>query len=140
MKLAWLKRVPPALALIAVFLGQVIVSGLTTTWLIVKPGRRPTPGLMRIPYAGIDPTGAALLGGLITLTPGTTTLDIDLERRELLVHLLDASNPELAAREIHLRFERPMRRIFPMPPMRPMPPMPPAPPAPASTPGPEAPR
>ncbi|MBX3247310.1 MAG: Na+/H+ antiporter subunit E [Myxococcales bacterium] len=106
-------RVVTALALLVVFLGQVVSSGLLTAWLIVRPGHRPQPGLVRIPFSGLSPTGAAMLGSMITLTPGTTTIDIDLERGEMLLHLLDASAPETAATEIHRRFELPMRRIFP---------------------------
>lgn len=106
-------RIVTALGLLAVFLGQVVMSGLTTAWLIVRPGRRPLPGLARVTFSGLDPVGAAMLGSMITLTPGTTTIDIDLERGEMLLHLLDASDPARAAREIRRRFEVPMRRIFP---------------------------
>jgi multisubunit Na+/H+ antiporter MnhE subunit len=63
-------------------------------------------------FSGLDETGAALLGSLITLTPGTTTLDVDMERRELLLHLLDGSDPEGAVRSIHAELERPLQRIF----------------------------
>lgn len=102
-----------ALALLAVFVAELVVSGLATAWLIVRPGPAPEAGLMRIGYADLDEQGAAVLGALITLTPGTTTLDIDLERRELLLHLLDASDRQAAAASIHRRFERPLRRLFP---------------------------
>jgi len=102
-----------ALSLILVFLTQVLISGLITAWLIIRPGPRPTPGLFRVTFAELDPTGAALLGSLITLTPGTTTIDIDIEKNELLLHLLDASEPERTARDIHRRFELPLRRLFP---------------------------
>lgn len=110
-----MSRLLAAISLFAVFLGQIVISGFVTAWIILRPGQRPVPGLIRVPFSGIDPTGAAILGGLITLTPGTTTLDIDLTRGELLLHLLDARDPEAIAQEIHTRFERPLRRIFPAP-------------------------
>jgi multisubunit Na+/H+ antiporter MnhE subunit len=108
-----MRRLVVALRLSAVFLGQVVASGLATAWLIVRPGRRPRPGLVRVPFSGLDPVGAACLGALITLTPGTTTIDVDLEAGEMLLHLLDASDAEGAARGIRRRFERPLRRLFP---------------------------
>jgi len=108
-----------AARLVLVFLADVVLSGLSTAWLIVRPGPRPTPGLLRMPFSGLDGRGAAVLGGLITLTPGTTTLDIELDvetgRGELLLHLLDASDTEAATRSIRRRFEAPLREIFPAP-------------------------
>lgn len=96
-----------------VFLWEVLYSGLTTAWLILRPGGPPAPGFVRVPFSGLSRVGAALLGGLITLTPGTTTLDVDYEREELLLHLLDASDPAQAARDIHQSFEAPLRKLFP---------------------------
>jgi multisubunit Na+/H+ antiporter MnhE subunit len=99
------------------FLVDVVLSGLWTAWLIVRPGPRPTPGLLRMRFSGLDARGAAILGGLITLTPGTTTLDIALDEGrgdgELLLHLLDASDRAGAARDIERRFVAPLRRVFP---------------------------
>ena len=60
--------------LVLLFLSDVVRSGLSTAWLIVRPGPRPTPGLLRMPFSGLDARGASVLGAMITLTPGTTTL------------------------------------------------------------------
>ena len=108
-----IKRVVTLLWLILVFLWQIVTSGLSTAWQILRPGTPPNPGFLWIRFSGLSPVGAALLGSLVTLTPGTTTLDIDLERGEMLVHLLDSSDPEGDAREIKRRFETPIQRIFP---------------------------
>jgi len=102
-----------ALWLVAIFLYEVVHSGLTTAWLIAGPGPVPTPGLVRVGFTDLDARGAAVLGALITLTPGTTAIDIDLDRGELLLHLLDASDPHSVAASIHRRFERPLRHLFP---------------------------
>ncbi len=106
-------RVTTALHLFLVFLGQVLASGLSTAWFIVRPGRRPNPGLLRIVFAELSPRGVATLAALITLTPGTTAIDVDFEQGCMLLHLLDASNPTAVAHDIHHRFELPLRRIMP---------------------------
>jgi len=103
--------------LLLTFLADVVTSGFATAWFIIRPGEPPTPGLLRISFSGLDSRGAAVLGGMITLTPGTTTLDIELEgetgQGELLLHLLDASDPKGTAEAITRRFEVPLRRVFP---------------------------
>jgi multisubunit Na+/H+ antiporter MnhE subunit len=106
-------RIVAALLLVVQFGFQLVVSGLATAWAIVRPGAPPVPGLVRMKFTGIAPVGAALLGCMTTLTPGTTAIDIDMDRGELLLHLLDASDPERTVREIRQRFERHIQRIFP---------------------------
>jgi multisubunit Na+/H+ antiporter MnhE subunit len=95
------------------FLFQVVLSGLSTAWLILRPGRRPTPGLARLSFDNLDETGAAVLGCMLTLTPGSTVLDVDMERKELLIHLLDASDPSRTLSSIGRHFEGPLRILFP---------------------------
>ena len=95
------------------FLWQIVTSGVSTAWLIVRPGARPTPALVRMKFSGLNETGAALLGCMMTLTPGTTAVDIDMARGEMLVHLLDGADPGAALSSAHDDFERPLRELFP---------------------------
>jgi multisubunit Na+/H+ antiporter MnhE subunit len=108
-----MRRSVIALKLLATFLWQIVTSGVTTAWLIVRTGARPTPALVRMKFSGLNDTGAALLGSMMTLTPGTTAVDIDMARGEMLVHLLDGADPEAALASAHEDFERPLRELFP---------------------------
>jgi multisubunit Na+/H+ antiporter MnhE subunit len=83
----------------------IIVSG--------RPGGPAPPvALLRVRFAPMNANGAALLGCMVSLTPGTTTLDIDMERRELLLHVLDASDPEGIVRGIRTQFEPSLIVLF----------------------------
>jgi len=95
------------------FVWQVLVAGATTAWIIARPGLRASPGLVRMPFADLSPTGAALLASLITLTPGTTAVDINMDERRLLLHLLDCRDPERTLARIHREFERYLTVLFP---------------------------
>lgn len=106
-------RVWAALGLIALFLLQVVVAGFTTAFWILRPGRRPQTGLLRIPYGGLDEAGAAVYGCMLTLTPGSTVIDIDPESHEILLHLLDASHPEETAARLRRGFEARLQLLFP---------------------------
>jgi multicomponent K+:H+ antiporter subunit E/multicomponent Na+:H+ antiporter subunit E len=102
-----------ALGLLLRFIGQVLLSGFDTAWQILRPDKRPVPAYIRMSYGPMSPRGAAVLGSLITLTPGTTTLDIDPVRRELLLHMLDGADPQTAVAGIRRHFEAPLLRLFP---------------------------
>ena len=54
----------------------------------------------------------ALLANLVTLTPGTTTLDIDMAGHELLVHVLDASDIDGLVDGIRRDFEPGLLALF----------------------------
>jgi multisubunit Na+/H+ antiporter MnhE subunit len=106
-------RASAALGLILRFLAQVVRSGIAIARLILAGGPAPWPGLVRYPYPPMSERGAALLGALITLTPGTTTIDIDPGRREMLLHLLDAAGAEQALASIRRDFEGRVAALFP---------------------------
>jgi multisubunit Na+/H+ antiporter MnhE subunit len=102
-----------ALSLLVRFPLEVVLSGWATAWLILSGGPTRQPGLVRLTYAeGLSETGAVVLGLLITLTPGTTTLDLDPARRELLLHVLDSTQAEAALAAIRRHFELPVRALF----------------------------
>jgi multisubunit Na+/H+ antiporter MnhE subunit len=104
-----LRKPIAAVVLLLRFLRAVVVSGVQTLRVIIvsgRPGAPPPPAaLLRVRFAPMSADGAALLGCMVSLTPGTTTLDIDMERRELLLHVLDASDPEGLVRGIRTDFE-----------------------------------
>jgi multicomponent K+:H+ antiporter subunit E/multicomponent Na+:H+ antiporter subunit E len=104
---------PNAAALLALrFLWAVFTSGIQTARVIARGRRRPPAALVRMRFAPMSATGAALLGCLVTLTPGTTTIDVDMERRELLLHVLDSSEVEDAIASIREHFERCVVALF----------------------------
>jgi multicomponent K+:H+ antiporter subunit E/multicomponent Na+:H+ antiporter subunit E len=98
-----------ALGLVWRFGVAVLMSGLQTIAVILKtglPGGPPPPAaLLRVGFTPMSARGAALLGCLVTLTPGTTTLDIDMERHELLLHVLDATDTQALVQGIRRDFE-----------------------------------
>jgi len=91
-----LVRVLAALWLPPAFLWAVVLAGCATvrTILLTAAGRVPPPSaVLRVPFDLPGEGWVTLEACLITLTPGTVTLAIDIERRELTVHVLDARDP-----------------------------------------------
>ncbi len=93
------------LLLLANFMKELVLSGWTTARVMVQPG------FARLDYGDLGPGAASLLGMLATLTPGTTSLEIDTERREIHLHLLDASQAEATLAAIQRDFVRPLRAL-----------------------------
>jgi len=105
-----------ALVLLLRFLKAVVLSGVQTVQVILRAStgsRTPPPAaFLRLRFAPMSPMGASLLGCMITLTPGTTTLDIDMEKHEILMHVLDASDMASIEQGIRSDFERSLIKLF----------------------------
>lgn len=88
-----------------------IASGWATAWVILIRPHRIRSGLVRMDYGPLGDTGAAFLAALITLTPGTTAVEIDTDRHELLLHLLDLDQAEATLAQIRCDLLEPLRRL-----------------------------
>lgn len=75
--------------------------------------RAPPAGIVAIPFEERTRTGVAVAAWALTLSPGEVLVDIDWDRGQMLVHTIDASDPE-AVRERHRRlYRRYQQRVFP---------------------------
>ena len=99
------------------FAGAVILDIITGTWavILVVLGLRPLrrPGIVAVPLGARTPLGVAVSAMATTLSPGSYLIDVDWERRVMLLHMLDASDPA-AVVAAHQRFyEWYQWRVFP---------------------------
>jgi multicomponent Na+:H+ antiporter subunit E len=70
-------------------------------------------GIIELPFGDRTPNGVLVTAGALTLSPGEVVIDIDQERRVMLVHALDATDPvRLLARYEHI-YQRYQRPVFP---------------------------
>lgn len=92
---------------VAAFVGMLIATGIEVvigSWRVVvfSLGRSGNPGFVEIPREGRSPGQVALWGILTGEAPDEVPVDVDPERDVLIVHLVDASDPE-AVRARHRR-------------------------------------
>lgn len=109
----WLRRAA-AFPAFALAVARGVVSGTVQVALIVT-GVRPIPrsGIIAVPIEERSQTGVAVAALALTLSPGQVLVGIDWERQRMLVHVIDASDPDaLRERHVHL-YRRFQRRVFP---------------------------
>lgn len=107
-----LRAAAVALRLALVVLWDILVANFAVARVVLHPGITPQPQWVRVPYTLTDDRGVVLLATIITTTPGTVSCLVDEERREILVHALNADDPQAVAAEILQRYERPLKEIF----------------------------
>ncbi|MCB1444675.1 MAG: Na+/H+ antiporter subunit E [Rhizobiaceae bacterium] len=100
------------LKLLAVFLREFAVSVFRVARLVLSPTMRFTPAAFRFPLALTGDRQITLLANMITLTPGTLTVDVADDRSALIIHAIDCPDIEAARAEIRDGFERLIREAF----------------------------
>ena len=98
--------------LLFIVLYDIVVSNITVARIVLSPGSNPQPAWVPITLDIQHPTAITLLATIITTTPGTVSCIVDEERRLILVHALDCTDPAQLAREIKQRYEMPLGEIF----------------------------
>ena len=73
---------------------------------VLRPGFNFQPGIIAYPLTTQDDFQITLLANLITLTPGTLSVDVSSDKTTLYIHAMHAHDPEGLKRDIRDGFER----------------------------------
>lgn len=88
-------------------------SNVAVLRLLLMPGSRKKPaGFVHVPLQLRDPNGLAVLAMIVCITPGTAWAEISRDRSILLLHVLEADDPQGVIDHIKAFYERPLMEIF----------------------------
>jgi multicomponent Na+:H+ antiporter subunit E len=102
----YFRKLPESIRFTFFFLRELIHSNLRVAWDVINPKSRRKPGIVAVPLDVSTDIEITVLANLITLTPGTLSLDVSDDRRVLYVHGMFVENPQLMRNEIKSGFER----------------------------------
>ncbi len=93
-------------------MADIVMANLEVARLVVGPLERIRPSFIEIPLDVDHPFVATVLGSIISLTPGTVSIEIDPAKRVLLVHALDVGDEAELIATAKARYEAPLKEIF----------------------------
>jgi len=102
----YFQRVPKTARLLGYFLVELVLSNLRVLWDVVTPGHISRPGIVGIPLSAESDLEILLVANLISLTPGTLSIDLSEDRRTLFVHVMFLDDPEHFRKSIKDGLER----------------------------------
>jgi multicomponent Na+:H+ antiporter subunit E len=105
-------RVWRILRLTGYFLYELIVSSVRVAWDVVTPKHLSNPAIVEMPLDAKSDLEILLVTNLISLTPGTLSLDVTPDRKTLIVHAMFADDPEALVRDLKDGMERKVREVF----------------------------
>ena len=92
--------------LVAMFHYELVVSSASVLWDVVTPRQRSRPAIIDVPLSVRSDAGILLVTNLISLTPGTLSLDVSPDRTTLRVHAMFGEDPDAVRRQLKDGMER----------------------------------
>lgn len=108
----YFKIIPKLIAFIFFFLWELLKANLQVAYDVVTPKFYMTPGIVRVPLEAETNLEITLLANLITLTPGTLSLDVSDDRKVLYVHAMYLSDKQAFIDDIKNGFEKRLLEIL----------------------------
>lgn len=108
----YVRRLPASVAVVAVFLKELVIANFRVAVAILSPLEKLEPGIVAVPIELETDLEITLLANMLTLTPGSLTLDVSEDRRTLYVHVFHLTDPEEVRREVKHGFERRIKELF----------------------------
>lgn len=101
-----------ALRFLLLIVWDIVVANVQVAILIMGSRQKLQPAFMRIPLELKQDFTITLLANTISLTPGTVSVDLQMDEGYLLVHGLHVEDIDATVAEIKSRYERPLKEIF----------------------------
>ncbi len=105
------QRVYEIITFIGYVLWQIFVSNLRVAATVLGL-RKVRPAVINIPIVGLNDAQILTLANVITLTPGTLSIEADPSADALYVHVMELDDPDAFIESIREGFERRIRRLF----------------------------
>lgn len=102
----YFKRVGQGLRFAGFFLRELAVASARVAYDVLTPTPYMKPAVIAVPLDVETDAEIALLGIVVTLTPGTLALDVSTDRKTMYVHVMYVTTPEAIRRDIKQGFER----------------------------------
>jgi len=105
-KSGYFLRVWRVLRLLVLFIYDLIVSSLQVVWDVITPTHLSRPGIIALPLDAEGEGEILLVANLISLTPGSLSLDLSPDRKTLYVHAMFVDDPVTLRRGLKAGIER----------------------------------
>ncbi|MGY5846235.1 Na+/H+ antiporter subunit E [Salegentibacter sp. HM20] len=104
--------VPKVISFVFFFLYELIKANLQVAYEVSTPRMGMKPGIVKVPLDVKTNIGITLLANLISLTPGTLSLDVSNDKKVLYVHAMYVTDKEKFIESIKNGFEKRIMEIL----------------------------
>lgn len=102
----YIHRVWAIIVLAAIFLWEMLIANFTMARIVLDPKMNIKPGFFAYPLEVEHEVQITVLASLISLTPGTLSVDVSDDNRTLYIHAIDLPDRQKTIDEIKTLFEK----------------------------------
>lgn len=103
---AYFSKLPLTIRFIGYFIWELMLANMRIAWDVVTPKKYRQPGIVGVPLDAKSDVEITLLASLITLTPGSMSIDISEDRSTMYIHSMFVDDVESFRREVKEGFEK----------------------------------
>jgi multicomponent Na+:H+ antiporter subunit E len=103
---SYFAKVQQVLSFTGFFLWDLLRANLRVAYYVLNPRLTMQPRVVEVPLEACSLQEVTVLANVISLTPGTISLDVSKDGRYLYIHFMHAPDADQARREIKSGFER----------------------------------
>ena len=93
------------------YIKEVILANMRIAYEIITPGKKMKPGVLAIPLKLKTDLEILTINNLITMTPGTLSLDVSSDRKIIYIHAMYIDDPDEIRREIKAGLEKKIMEV-----------------------------
>ncbi len=108
----YFKILPKIIAFIFFFFYELFKANIQVAYDVITPKFYMKPGIVKVPLDAVTDIEISLLANLISLTPGTLSLDVSNDKKVLYVHAMYVSDKEKFIKSIKQGFEKRLLEIL----------------------------
>ncbi len=101
-----------AIGLIVFFLRELVLSSVRVAIDVLRPAFTMRPAFIQVPLDVQDDVQITMLANLVSLTPGTLSVDVSDDKSNLYVHAMYGDDPDAEVKRIKHSFERRIQEVF----------------------------
>lgn len=109
--IAILYKIALSISFILYIFWEIVLSNFRVAADVVRPKPKAKPGVISVPVDCKSAIEIALFANIISLTPGSLTLDISEDHKTLFVHSMFIDDIEGLRKELKEKFEKPILEI-----------------------------
>lgn len=107
----YMTRVWAVFKLLMLFVKELIFANVDVIKIVLSPKLNIQPGIIAVPTQLKSDFELTLLASLISLTPGTLTMDFSDDNSIIFIHSIHISDKEAMIKQIHNTFERAIMEV-----------------------------
>jgi multicomponent Na+:H+ antiporter subunit E len=107
-----LLRIGRAILFIFYYMKELVMSSLYVAWDIITPTDLFTPGIVEVPIDLKTDTAIIAFANLVSMTPGSLTMDLSEDKKKLYVHAMYLGDKQDFIDKMKNELEEKIRKIF----------------------------